>query len=151
VSITNTSLPCKYFGKCRHLLPLQPKMLSFFVDPGALCGSPHRNVISVPKESKKSRMACFLLFVILYTVITTLMASKSDETTEGVTLNLDEINLRHILWKVLPIPRSFVACAPLEIFYLNRDCWLSKLIGDTNNVNIHEYLPIMKSIGWFIL
>lgn len=95
VSITNISLPCKYFGKCKHLLPLQPKMLSFFVDPVALCGSPHRNVISVPKESKKLRMACFLLSVILSTVITTLMASKSDEITEGVTWNLNEINLRH--------------------------------------------------------
>jgi len=91
-------------------------MLSFFVDPVALCGSPHRNVISVPKESKKLRMACFLLSVILSTVITTLMASKSDEITEGVTLNLDEIVWRHVSWIVLPISGSFVAPAPLEIF-----------------------------------
>ena len=116
VSITNTSLPCKIFGKCKHSLPLQPKMLSFFVDPVALCGSPHRNVNPVPKASKKSRMASFLLSVMSSSVITTLMASKSDEITEEGTLNLDEIHSRHFLWRVFPMPEFIVASAPLESF-----------------------------------
>jgi len=150
VSITNTSFPCKPFGKCKHLLPLQPKMLSCFVDPVALCGSPHRNVISVPKDSKKSRVACFLVPDISLAVITTLMASKSDEMAERSTLNLDEMNLRHLLWRVFPVSRLFVASAPLQSFIQKVATGYPKLTGDTHDASVGEYLPIMKSGGWHI-
>jgi hypothetical protein len=52
----------------------------------------------------------------LTTVITTLMASKSDEIAEEGTLNLDEIHLRHFLWRVCPMSKFVVASAPLESF-----------------------------------